>query len=238
MAAAALFVALGGPAEAQRLISGSDIRTGTVTTRQIKDRSLETADLSRRARRALTSPKPGSVTADTLAESSVTTRALAPGSVLTGTVADGTLSAADLALNSVGADEVADNAVGQAEIRNNGVGASEIADQSIDGGEVIDGGMLARDVARYAGTLEVRFPEIGPQKCLPAPVTNVAPGVDISKDLILVSASAEWPASLTYTVRNSATAVDQFVFVACNPTDAAVTPPAMVDFRFAIIAYA
>ena len=54
IAIAALFVALGGPAQAARLINGSDIKKGTVGSKQVKDRSIEPRDLSRRAVRALT----------------------------------------------------------------------------------------------------------------------------------------------------------------------------------------
>ena len=42
----ALFVALGGPAQARKLNNGSDIRKGTVLSAQIKDGSLTERDLS------------------------------------------------------------------------------------------------------------------------------------------------------------------------------------------------
>jgi len=212
----ALFVALGGPAQAERLIRGKDV----------KDGSLQERDLSRGARKALKQTPDGSVG----------TRQLAPSSVLSGTIADEAITAADLAPNSVGADEIADNGVGQAEIRNNGVGASEIADQSIDGGEIIDGGLRARDVARFSGSLEVRLPAVPKQSCLPAPVSNVAAGADISGDLVVVSASEAWPDSLSYHVRGS-DPPGSFVFVACNPTIATVTPPAVVQFRYAVLGF-
>ena len=41
----ALFVALGGPAQAKHLINGKDIRKGTVASKQIKDRSITERDL-------------------------------------------------------------------------------------------------------------------------------------------------------------------------------------------------
>lgn len=54
LAGAALFVALGGTATAaSALIDGSKIRPGTITGKQVKDRSLSTRDLSRRALAAL-----------------------------------------------------------------------------------------------------------------------------------------------------------------------------------------
>ena len=48
IAPSALFVALGGPAQAARLIDGDDIRKGTVGSKQVKDRSLKPRDLSKR----------------------------------------------------------------------------------------------------------------------------------------------------------------------------------------------
>ncbi len=60
VAALALFVALGGPAEAQRLLRGGDIEKATITSREVMDGSLAAADLSRKARRALTRTPAGS----------------------------------------------------------------------------------------------------------------------------------------------------------------------------------
>ena len=93
----ALFVALGGPARAARVIEGSDIKRGSIGSKQVKDRGLKQRDLSRAAVRTLTATPNGSITASKLGVNSVTTRALAPGSVLSGTVGDNSLTATDLA---------------------------------------------------------------------------------------------------------------------------------------------
>jgi hypothetical protein len=240
IAIAALFVALGGPAQAARLIDGKDIKKGTVGSKQVKNRSLKPRDLSKRSVRTLTATPDGSIVGSKLADNAVTTRALATGSVLTGSVADNSLTAADLAASSVGTEEVADNAVGQTEIRNNGVGASEIADQSIDGGEIIDGGLLARDVGRFSGTLIVDFSDLHGGDCQGAPVTGTAADLadaDISNDLVVVAPGADWPVRLTYGVTNS-TVPDQFVIYACNPTNSvASTDPPPVTFRYVIIGF-
>jgi hypothetical protein len=238
IAGAALFVALGGPAQATRLISGKDIAAGTVTSKQVKDRSLKPRDLSRRAVRALTVTPDGSVAASKLADGAVTTRALAPGSVLTGSVGDASIGAADLAPSSVGTEEVAENAVGQAEIRNNGVGASEIADQSIDAGEVVDGGLQARDVGRFHGSLIVNFSNLPSGTCQAAAVTGTAADLanaDISNDLIVIAPGDGWDEHLTYGV-SSAEIDDQFLLYACNPSNGDVDPPA-VTFRYVIIGF-
>jgi hypothetical protein len=97
----ALFVALGGPAEAQRLLGRGD-----VDSRVVKDRSLKTRDLSRRAVRALRTTPNGSITEAQIRNGAVTPGKLAPGAVGTPAlansavggahVANGSLSAADL----------------------------------------------------------------------------------------------------------------------------------------------
>src|SRR5215216_2548550 len=190
----ALFVALGGPAQAARLIDGSQIEAGTVRSKQLKDRSIKPRDLSSAAVRMLLSTPDDSITALKLADHSVTTRALAPGSVLTGTVGDNTLTASDLASNSVRTEEVADGAIGQSEIRNNGVAASEIADNSVDSGEIIDGGLSIRDVAREVGVLK------WPVGSLPSGVCEVkrvnVTGIQIAGDFVVISPTSAWPPDL------------------------------------------
>jgi hypothetical protein len=100
----ALFVALGGPAQAKHLISGKDIRRGAVSTREIKDRTVAVRDLSVRTVRALTETPDGSITAAKLAAGAVTvpdggvgTGKLADGAVTGAKVADGSLTTADIA---------------------------------------------------------------------------------------------------------------------------------------------
>jgi hypothetical protein len=231
VALAALFIALGGPAQAGKLIDGKSIRKSSVTSKQVKDGTLKPRDLSRKARRVLTATANGSVTEPKLATNAVSTRALAPGSVLTGIVADDTLTAADLAANSVGADELADNAVGQAEIRNNGVGASEIADNTIDGGEIIDGGLSVRDIARQVATFEWTLPEIAVDKCEGATVT--LQGIDLTGAYVLATPMSAWPNALVYTV-NGTNTDDEFRVVACNRGTAPVAG-ATYTFGYAVL---
>jgi hypothetical protein len=239
IAIGALFVALGGPARAAQLIDGRDIKKGSIASKQVSDGSIARRDLSKRAVRSLTATPDGSIVAGKLADSAVTTRAIAPGSVLTGSVGDNSLTSADLAASSVGTDEVADNAVGQTEIRNNGVGASEIADQSIDGGEIIDGGLLAHDVGRFSGTLIVDFSALGSGDCQGAAVTGTPADLadaDISNDLVLVSAGGGWPVMLTYGVANGSVD-DQFLIYACNPSNVGSINPPPVTFRYVIVGF-
>jgi hypothetical protein len=229
----ALFIALGGPAQAAKLINGERIKADTVASKQIKDRSLKLRDLGRSAIGALTATPNGSIGPGQLAENAVTTQAIAPGSVLTGNVADNSLTAADLGTNSVGSDEVSDNAIGQSELRNNGVSASEIADNSIDGGEIVDGGLSIRDLAREVGTLDWTIPPLGLDKCFvqPFPITTI----QISGDFVLVSPVSPWPPDVVYTV-NGTGSESVFKLQACN-RGTHVFSGGTYRFNYAVLAY-
>jgi hypothetical protein len=94
----ALFVALGGPAEAQKLL-----RKGSVTSLSVKDRSIKLRDLSRKTVRQLKTTPNNSITAAKLANSSVTPGKLATGAVGTAAIADGSIAGADIAGGSLNA---------------------------------------------------------------------------------------------------------------------------------------
>jgi hypothetical protein len=230
----ALFVALGGPAEAAKLINGARIKEDTVASRQIKDRSLKVQDLGPAAVRSLKATPDGSVGAAQLGENAVTTRSIAPDAVVTGTIADNSVTAADLATNSVTSDEVADNAVGQSEIRNNGVSASEIADNSIDGGEIVDGGLSVRDIARQVGTLQWPLPGLAPGSCDVKSVTIA--GVEIAGDFMVISPTSPWPTELVYTV-NGTSSETEFKVSACNRSSAKTVPAAAYTFNYALLGF-
>ena len=229
----ALFVALGGPAQAAKLLNGARIKEGTVASKQIRDRSLKVRDLAPGAVRALTNPRANSIGPAQLSENAVTTRAIAPGAVLTGNVADDSLTTADLAPSSVASDEVADNAVGQSEIRNNGVSASEIADNSIDGGEIVDGGLSIRDIARQVGTLQWPVKRLVEHECefKVVPIT----GIGIAGDHVVVTPVTTWPDQLVYTV-NGTNRESDFKVTACNRGKDPVEP-ATYTFNYAVLGF-
>lgn len=226
VAVLALFVALGGPAQAERLINGARIKADSVGSKQIKDRSLKFRDFSAGAVGALTTTPNGSIGPAQLAENGVTTRAIAPDSVQSGNVADNSLTAADLDANSVGADEISEGAVGQSEIRTNGVSAAEIADNSIDGAEIFDGSLSVRDVARQVGTLKWPIKDLLPGEC----EVKVAPifEIQIAGDHVLVSPVSPWPDDLVYTVNGTSRETD-FKLEACNRGK---SPVAHQDYMF------
>src|ERR1043165_8833225 len=80
----ALFVALGGPAEAAKVVK-------RITSRDVKDHSLKVRDLTRDAVRTLQTPRDGSVT----------TAKIAAGAVTSAGILDRTINAGDVATNSL-----------------------------------------------------------------------------------------------------------------------------------------
>jgi hypothetical protein len=246
IALAALFVALGGPAEAARLINGRLIKRNTVTGAAIKDHSLSTRDLSSAAVRSLMATRVGSIGTDQLAFAAVTAAKLAPNSVagdkladssVNGAkVADESLTAADLGPNSVGNSElqnnsvgkakIGSNAVGTAELQDNSVGAAELADNSVDTGAIVNGTIKQEDLASFVRTVSVALPQVAAKSCAgaDAPVTE-----DLSADAIAITPPASWPDGLTVTARpTSPTALRVSV---CN-LDVAPANPGTTTFRY------
>jgi hypothetical protein len=97
----ALFIALGGPAEAQRLLGKGD-----VNSRVVKDRSLKTRDLSRRTVRDL--------------------RATPNGSITEAKIANGSITPGKLAARAVGTAAISDSAVGGAQVANGSLSAADL----------------------------------------------------------------------------------------------------------------
>jgi hypothetical protein len=233
----ALFVALGGPAEAAKLINGKFIKSGTVRSKQIKNRSLTTADLSSRAVRSLMRTPSGSIRTAHLAAGAVTGDRLAASSVGGATVADDSLTAADLAAGAVGNAELRTSAVTRSKIASNGVGASEIAASAVTSSEVADGQLTGADVGTFTGTFTVT--PLGPvamNQCVAfnQAVTPVVTGYDISDDAIVLTPGAGVPDSLTVVARPvSATEIRVSI---CNPTldDVAAVPSQ--SFRYVAFA--
>jgi hypothetical protein len=95
----ALFIALGGPAEAAKVVK-------RVTSRDVKDHSLKVRDLNRNAVRTLQTPRDGSVTASKVA----------PGAVTSAAIADRAINAGDIAINSLSGTQIADGSLNAREL--------------------------------------------------------------------------------------------------------------------------
>jgi hypothetical protein len=213
----ALFVALGGPAQAKQLINGKDIRKGTVGGVQIKDKSITTRDLSTSTVRALQTTPDGSIATAKLAPRAVTSDRLGAGSVGGLAIADGTVTAAD----------VADGAVT----------SGKLADSAITGAKIADGSLTTADIARFSGAFRIVAEDFGTilaHDCWSREPRGLAPeaaGADISQDALLVSPRASFPGrQLTFNYRTSAPnasdpgAASRFVLTLCNRTDEPVAP--------------
>lgn len=178
LGALSLFISLGGDALATRAVSAV-LKPGSVNSKAIKDRSIQTKDLSRATVRSLRGgigpaglAGPAGPTGPTgpagpagekgakgdpgdpasLADGAVTTPKLADGAVTGAKVFDATLAAADLGSDSVGTSE----------IQTNGVDASEVADNAIDSGEIADDSLFANDLAPSSvGTSELADGTVG-----------------------------------------------------------------------------
>ena len=204
----ALFVALGGPAEAQRLLDGRDIRRGSVSSKQIKDRSIAQRDLSRRTVRQL--------------------RALP----------DGAVSAVKLANGAVTPGKLAAGAVGSAALMDRGVLGADIGPNAVTAEHIADGSLTASDVARFSGRFRITIGGSGGidfNECWSGDPVGLAPeaaGADISQDLVVVTPGSAWPPQLSFTTRNSG--ASRFTLTACNTTEGAVDP-VEVNFRYAVI---
>jgi hypothetical protein len=100
----ALFLALGGPAEAARVAK-------RITGADVKDHSLQARDLSRDAVRSLRTPRDASVTEVKIVNGSVTRGKLARDAVGTAALTDHSVSGSDLAFGSVTGTTIADGSL-------------------------------------------------------------------------------------------------------------------------------
>ena len=213
----ALFVAVGGPAEAARLIGSKDV----------KDRSLKTRDLSRKAVRTLQETPRRSVGEGELRDEAVASAKLR----------DGAVTPVKIAPAAVGSAQLAVDAVGPRELRAGAAGSVQIADGAVTGAKVADGTLDSRDVARYSGRFRVTVPVVKARECWSGEPVGLAPeqaGADIAGDLVIVTPDSSWPErTLAFTVRGSANR-SRFVLAGCNAT-AADSAEVEVGFRYAVL---
>ena len=213
----ALFVAVGGPAEAARLIGSKDV----------KNRSLKTQDLSRKAVKTLQKTP----------RRSIGELALADGGVTTPKLRDGAVTAVKVAPAAIGGSQLAPGAVGARELRAGAAGPAQIADGAVGGAKVADGSLDARDVARFSGRFRVTVPAVADHDCWSGEPVGLAPeqaGADISGDLVLATPDSAWPErQLAFTVRGSANR-SRFVLAGCNATRTPTTETE-VGFRYVVI---
>jgi hypothetical protein len=212
LSSAALFVALGGPAAAQEVISGSRLAGNSVTGAKIRDGSLAAKDFSSGARRALKTP----------ANRSVSAAKLRPNAVRSASIARGAVRSAELAAGAVRAPAIAAGAVG----------ASKLAAGAVGSAAVADGSLRARDLGRHQGHVQLDFGPIGPGACQALPVGLSQAAEDA---VALVTPPANWPVPIQVTAVLGPGARSISV-LACNFTGAAADP-GPVAFRYLVIEF-
>jgi hypothetical protein len=209
----ALFVALGGPAQARRLVNGKDIKKGTVRSAQIKDRTIALRDINPSVVRQLKETPQNSITEGMLLNGAVTANKLAPGSVTAGKLAGGAVT------------------------------GGALADASITGVKVVDGSLSTADVARYSGRFRVTQQYLGTitlHACTtrdPQGLAAEEAGAVISLDAVLVTPlgrSLDERLALTASTSGSSQP-SRFVLTVCNASDEDVTVPAAgVTFSYVV----
>jgi hypothetical protein len=167
LALIALFIALGGPAQARKLIDGRELRKGSVSGRAIKDHSIAKADLTTSAVRSLSATPANSVGSSQLI--------------------DGQVLAPDLGAGSVGAAQLAAGAVT----------GSKLAADSVGGGSVANGSLQTVDIGSFAGALRAvsgfTFTRDNPCQVIQGPAMPTGGQPNIADDVVVVTPPADWP---------------------------------------------
>jgi hypothetical protein len=208
VALVALFVALGGPAEAKkRLMDGGLVQKSTITGRQIKNGSVGKADLTKGAVRSLTATPANSV-----------------GSAQ---IVDGQVLAPDLGAGSVGPNQLAAGAVT----------ASKLAADSVGGGSVANGSLQTVDIGSFTGSVTIDFDRFNPSanRCQVAETPAVEAGgqPNIADDVVAVSPPAGWSDFLVVTGKPAPGNVIRIVACWSAPTGAPPEPdPGPTTFRY------
>jgi hypothetical protein len=210
----ALFVALGGPAQARRVIDGGDIRRGSIRSKQIRDHTIAVRDINPVAVRELRQTP----------DNSITDAKLAAGAVTTAKLGGAAVTAGKLAASSVTTVAIADGAV--------------------TGAKIADGSLTTNDVARFAGRFRLLGSTIGEierRTCWSGVPQGLAPeiaGANITQDALLVTPLGpnfdDTKLSLTARMAGSSQP-SNFVLSICNATDSDyTTPPDGIAFSYVV----
>lgn len=194
----ALFIALGGPAQAKRVIDGKVLRKGSVTSRAIKNGTIAKADLSKRAVRSL--------------------MATPVNSVRTQQIADGQVLAPDLGAGAVTAPALAPSSVT----------ASKLAPGSIGGSSVANGSLQTLDIGAFTGAISVSsFTFTGGSLCQAAEADAVPTGgsPSLTDDVVVVTPPANLADQVVVTGKPAPNNRIRLVACLADPTDPQTIPP-------------
>jgi hypothetical protein len=205
----ALFIALDGPATAARLVDGSAIKRNSITNRQVRNGTLGTQDLSKRAIRTLEATPAKSVGAKQLRDGAVAMKAIGGKAVDASRLADGAVGNTQLAGKAVDAGKLADAAVGSTQLAPSAVTSSKIAEGAIGAAAIADGGLQTRDLGDFYGAISVNFEPFAANTCQVAPIAPIpsaaAQNNVIADDVVSVSPSTSgWPDLIVVTANPGA----------------------------------
>jgi hypothetical protein len=194
----ALFIALGGPAQAKKVINGKLLGKNTVTGRAVKNGSLAKADLSKAAIKSL----------ERTPSNSVRSTSIVDGQVLAPDIGAGAVTGSALAAGSAT--------------------SSKLAADSIGGGSVANGSLQTLDIGSFAGAVSVpsfTFTNMDPCQTAEAAATPTAAGLSIADDVVLVSPPSGWPDTVVVTGKPAPG--NRIRIVACwaDPDGPTFTPP-------------
>jgi hypothetical protein len=203
----ALFIALGGPAQARKLIDGGTLRKGTVTGRAIKDGSIAKVDLTKAAARSL--------------------EATPANSVRSAQILDGQVTAPDLGAGAVGSPQLAAGAVT----------ASKLAANSVGGSSVANGSLQTVDIGSFAGSVQIDFNQFddADNRCqaATAPATPTGGTPSIADDVVAVTPPADWSDFLVVTAKPAPNNAIRIVACWNRPAAMATAPdPGSSVFRY------
>jgi hypothetical protein len=196
----ALFIALGGPAQAKKVIDGQLLKRNSVTGKVIKNGSVAKADLSKAAVKSLTRTPTNSVRSAQIVNGQVLAPDLGAGAVTSTALAAGSVTSSKLAADSIG------------------------------GASVANGSLQTVDIGSFAGAIAVpdfTFTPAQPCQAAEAAATPTGGEPNIADDVVVVAPPSGWPDTVVVTGKpapNNRIRID-----ACwiAPTDAAPpgTPP-------------
>jgi hypothetical protein len=199
IALVALFVALGGPATAAKLINGKKLRNNSVTSAKIRNHTLSAADIRRSTLRSLkrtatdvTSANivDGTIQLDDMGFSSVTGNQVSDRSLAAVDVAPDSLTGAEIATGTIGAAELAGDSVVTKSIKDGAVTKSKMGKAAVAESEVRDGSLTAKDVGEVTGTFDAT--KIGTVKTGTCNQQDFgSQPVDVSGAIVLVGAPAD-----------------------------------------------
>jgi hypothetical protein len=194
----ALFIALGGPAQAKKVINGKLLGKNTVTGRAVKNGSLAKADLSKAAIKSL----------ERTPSNSVRSTSIVDGQVLAPDIGAGAVTGSALAAGSVT--------------------SSKLAADSVGGGSVANGSLQTLDIGSFAGAISVpSFTFTDSEPCLFAEASATATGGEpnIADDVVLVSPPTGWPDTVVVTGKPAPGNRVRLVACWADPSTSPFTPP-------------